>query len=589
MEQPFQNNITGGPAQVIVVLKEGAGKILERTQSFQQVGRATAEASMQTVLGEASVELVPLFADTETQVAGMAAKAEAKAQKPTMLHHMTSFYTLKAANYTQSAEHLAQNLRDLEMVESAYVKPIGEPPMFYEGEHFAGKQHDQGSSLPITNSLTGNQTYLTPAPNGIDAQFAWTIPGGRGNGVNIIDLEGGWNFSHEDLAINSGGLLSGFNHTTDPRWYQHGTAVLGEIGGDTNSFGVTGIAPNSNLRAISVFTNSSLNYNSAAAIRAAADALRPGDILLLEQHRPGPNYPGGNTQMGFIAIEWWPDDFTAIQYATSKGVIVVEAAGNGSENLDAAIYNTPATGFPSWWRNPYRRTGAMDCGAIIVGAGAPPPGTNGGNWGPARSRLGFSNFGSCVDCQGWGNGVTTTGYGDVTGTDASNQREWYTHFFSGTSSASPIVTGAIASLQGIQRAAGRPVITPSRMRQLLRTTGSAQQASAAAPAAQRIGNQPNMRQLVQQVTSAGSWCGTQFTGQIPPLQTIKWFTHSWPDMWQVLWTVVPTAPVIDGNAQIEYKIQADRQAFGLIKYFIEVRNLTNQAVTVEARFCVLAS
>ena len=151
-------------------------------------------------------------------------------------------------------------------------------------------------------------------------------------------------------------MISGFNHTTDARWFQHGTAVLGEMGGDTNSFGVTGICPNAQLRAISVFTNNMLAYNSAGAIRAAADALRTGDVILIEQHRPGPNFPGGNTQMGFIAIEWWPDDFLAIQYATSKGVIVVEAAGNGSQNLNDAIYNTPQAGFPSWWRNPF--TGA---------------------------------------------------------------------------------------------------------------------------------------------------------------------------------------------------------------------------------------
>ena len=52
---------------------------------------------------------------------------------------------------------------------------------------------------------------------------------------------------------------------------------------------------------------------------------------------------------------------------------------------------------------------------------------------------------------------------------------------------------------------------------------------------------------------------------------------------------MPTAPIQDGNAQIEFKIQADRQAFGLLKYFIQVKNLIAQPVTVEARFCVLAS
>ena len=58
-----------------------------------------------------------------------------------------------------------------------------------------------------------------------------------------------------------------------------------------------------------------------------------------------PNPPQG--QAGFIAIEWWPDDFAAIRYAVEKGIIVVEAGGNGAENLDAAIYDSRPVSFPA--------------------------------------------------------------------------------------------------------------------------------------------------------------------------------------------------------------------------------------------------
>jgi hypothetical protein len=57
----------------------------------------------------------------------------------------------------------------------------------------------------------------------------------------------------------------------------------------------------------------------------------------------------------------------------------------------------------------------------------------------------------------------------------------------------------------------------------------------------------------------------------------------------VLWTVVPTMPIIDGAAQIEFSVQVVRQAFGLLKYFIKVKNLQLLPVTIEARFCVIAS
>jgi len=581
-KKQIERAFSGPPGQVVVIVKEGAATPLRRSAS----GKAGAPAELQNTLSKLGVKLVPLFGETESHVAKLVARAIEAAPPAAQenIRRMSTFYTLESIPKA-GMKKVVEDLKKLEMVEGAYVKPLGEPPVYYEMKNRPGAAADSGSSVPITQDLSPNQAYLNAAPGGIDARYAWTLPGGRGNDVTIIDIEGGWNVSHEDLVANTNGLISGFNHTTDPAWFQHGTAVLGEMGGDSNTFGVIGIWPDARTSAVSVFRTDVNNYNSASAIRFAADLLRTGDVMLIEQHRPGPNYPGGNTQMGFIAIEWWPDDFLALQYATSKGIIVVEAAGNGSQDLDAAVYDTRPSGFPTWWRNPFRRSAGMDCGAIIVGAGAPPSGASG----PDRSRLGFSNYGACVDTQGYGAGVTTTGYGDITGTNPADNRQWYTNFFSGTSSASPIVTGTVACLQGIQRAARRPILTPSRMRQLLRNTGSPQQAATGAPVTQRIGNRPNLRQLVQQVAGAPNWCGTQFTGQLATNETKTWFTHSWPDHWQVVWTVIPTAPVQDGGAQIEFSVKVDRQAFGLLKYFIEIKNLINQTVTVEARFCVLAS
>jgi hypothetical protein len=192
-------------------------------------------------------------------------------------------------------------------------------------------------------------------------------------------------------------------------------------------------------------------------------------------------------------------------------VIVVEAAGNGAQNLDDPIYNTPAPGFPAGWTNPFNRAN-RDSGAIIVGAGAPPPGTHGRNHGPDRSRLDFSNFGASLDVQGWGREVTTCGYGDLQG--GANEDLWYTDQFSGTSSASPIIVGTLGSLQGIVRARGAPVLTPARARQLLRTTGSTQQDAPGRPRTQRIGNRPNLRALVAAL-------GTVKTKEIDKLKEVE--------------------------------------------------------------------
>jgi len=111
--------------------------------------------------------------------------------------------------------------------------------------------------------------------------------------------------------------------------------------------------------------------------------------------------------------------------------------------------------------------------------------------------LDFSNFGSCVDVQGWGREVTTCGYGDLQG--GSNEDLWYTDTFSGTSSASPVIVGSVASLQGALRARGKPLLTPATGAQPLAHTGSPQQNEPGRPATQHIGNRPNLRQAAEQL------------------------------------------------------------------------------------------
>ena len=81
-----------------------------------------------------------------------------------------------------------------------------------------------------------------------------------------------------------------------------------------------------------------------------------------------------------------------------------------------------------------------------------------------------------------------------------NEDEWYTDEFSGTSSASPIVVGALACVQGILRARGKTPLTPIEARELLRATGSAQQDAPGRPRTQRIGSRPDLRQLVARAT-----------------------------------------------------------------------------------------
>jgi hypothetical protein len=467
--------------ELVVVVRPEAGLRAAREGLTAEVADTK---PIEDALG-ARATLTPLFGASEERLRYEASAVAAYTDVP--VPDLSVYYRVEAPG--RDMDKLASSLVEVETIEAAYVKPPAEPPQFLNEMAAAPEE-----APPITADFTARQGYLDPAPGGIDARFAWTIPGGRGAGVGIIDIEGAWRFSHEDLLLNQGGVISGVQ-STDIDWRNHGTAVVGEFGGDVNALGVTGICPDANTRAISIFGP---GQGSAAAIRQAANALTSGDIILIELHRPGPrhNFQSRMDQLGYIAIEWWQDDFAAIQFATGRGVIVVEAAGNGAENLDDAIYNNPASGFPPGWTNPYNRAN-RDSGAIVVGAGAPPPGTHGRNHGPDRSRLDFSNYGSIVDAQGWGREVTTVGYGDLQG--GANEDLWYTDQFSGTSSASPIVVGAVGALQGIARARGTP-LTPATARGHLRATGSPQQDAPGRPATQRIGNRPDLRALIGRIT-----------------------------------------------------------------------------------------
>lgn len=587
---PFQPPYESAPRELIVVANRDAN--LRSHQATISSLSGADVGDLDRILKNSGARMLPLFGESEERLlqerATMASEMPAaETEMFGELPDLSVYYRVDAAD--ESLDELAEQLVQCKSVHAAYVKP----PVYPSQQHVvtsggvgAGAeminvmQSLEADAPPVTADFTVRQGYLAAAPGGVDALYAATVPGGLGTGVGIVDIEGAWRFTHEDLLQNQGGVVGG-TPTTDLGWRNHGTAVIGVLGGDRNTFGITGICPNARVRGVSIFGVT----GSAGAIRQAAQLSNKGDIILIELHRPGPrfNFAAPNGQRGFIAIEWWPDDFDAIRYAVMRGVIVVSAAGNGAENLDDPLYNVRPAGFPAGWRNPFNRNLA-DSGSILAGAGAPPPGTHGRNHGPDRSRLDFSNFGSALDAQGWGREVTTCGYGDLQG--GVNENLWYTDQFSGTSSASPIVVGSIACVQGALRARQRPVLSPTRARDLLRSTGSPQTDAAGRPRTQRIGNRPNLRQLISAALQLREWLGVQFTGSVPANSTRRWFTHSWPEHLHVLWNVVPLSPR-PGAPQIDFHVRVERASDRFITYWIDITNLTNAEVQIEARYAVL--
>ena len=81
----------------------------------------------------------------------------------------------------------------------------------------------------------------------------------------------------------------------------------------------------------------------------------------------------------------------------------------------------------------------------------------------------FSTYGERVNLQGWGECVTTTGYGDLFSSDVNGL---YTSWFNGTSSASPIVAGAAAALSSALEAKTAKPARPRDVRRILEATGT---------------------------------------------------------------------------------------------------------------------
>ena len=369
---------------------------------------------------------------------------------------------------------LATELADHPAVKRAYVAPRPEP------QPGSMMEFPPAGSSKASRNFQPCQGYLGSAPNGSGVLAVAHKPGALGDGVGICDIGFDWNLRHEGLPENIpliGGTIEPAQLNRD-----HGTAVLGVWVGQPRRSGIVGICPKAQAMVQSAIIDAV--YNPAGAILNAARNLRPGDVLCIQLQVTGP-------QDKFVAIQFLPDAFRAIQWATQKGVVVIEPSGNGDANFDDPIY---------------QHTGLQrDAGAVMVGAGVPPMNffdifgssiqDSPIRFGPfesigvPRSRIWFSSYGHLLDVQAWGWFVTSMGYGDAQG---GPEHRWYTLRFGGTSSAAAIVAGVAAGLQGVAIAKTGSPLEPSRLRSLLIETGTPQTFDPKDPERKHIGPLPDM-------------------------------------------------------------------------------------------------
>ncbi len=386
-----------------------------------------------------------LFADIDDQRL-RTFRAEQR-RRGVRLHDWTSVYVFETKDPVE-AELVLMALYADENVVWAHPEPVGVLNNWPE---------DEGSSAKTVSvpAITPGQDYVLDQPGSLNVVAAWD-QGLTGAGQRVFDIEGNWNYSHEDLLFNEAttpmsGVPADEDFASDQNAINHGTAMAGIMVGKDNAVGVIGIAPNANFRtapmspgslsgAIGVLKDA-ISDIFAAKIFGAIDTytIQPGgDVIVIPA---GIAATSGKYCWEQLADGTWKNNqcavaekltfnFELIQDLTNLGVVVIEGAGNSGLDLDTAeiIKNCGAE---------CTDLATQDSGAIVVGA----------SLGPDLAKLPLSNCGTRLNLFAWGDGVVTTGYGDHPLSVQDNPNQWYTADFSGTSSATAIISGIVLLLQ----------------------------------------------------------------------------------------------------------------------------------------------
>jgi subtilisin family serine protease len=212
----------------------------------------------------------------------------------------------------------------------------------------------------------------------VSAPAAWDLTTGSAS-VTVAVIDSGVDPAHPDL---SGKLVGGYNYlggsTSDTHdVLGHGTAVAGVIGANTNNQdGVAGLGWNTTIMPLVVVSSS--NYATYADIASAMNYATDHGAKVISMSLGGTSYSS--------TLQ------SAVDYAWSRGLVVVAAAGNNSSNVGF---------YPAALNN-----------VVAVSA------TDGND-----NLASFSNFGSWITVAAPGTYIQTTnnggGYGNWQGTSFS--------------------------------------------------------------------------------------------------------------------------------------------------------------------------
>lgn len=189
---------------------------------------------------------------------------------------------------------------------------------------------------PVVDPLVvtpGDDTHFQKQWNltALEAEAAWAA-GCEGEGARVAVLDGGINDTHMDLAGQidltcSLSFVEGEPFNSDVGGFWHGSHVAGIVAAADNQFGIVGVAPEAEIMAVKVLHEGSGSFGAViGGILFASDPSAFGigcaeraDII--------------NMSLGAAFFQRQAPGFRslldkAVNFAASKGVLVLSAAGN---------------------------------------------------------------------------------------------------------------------------------------------------------------------------------------------------------------------------------------------------------------------
>lgn len=196
---------------------------------------------------------------------------------------------------------------------------------------------DLGHIDPTTEAFWALQWNMTA----ISAPEAWAVDC-TGAGVRVAIIDGGIDPTHPDLAPNmdtscSASFVPGLDYNTDVGTFWHGMHVAGIVGAANNGEGVIGVAPEVEMISVKALHAGSgsfawvigaILYSSDPAAFSRGDCAKADIINMSLGAIFNKRLPGGGPLVAAMN--------KAVNFAGSKGTLVVSAAGNDGIDLGQA-------------------------------------------------------------------------------------------------------------------------------------------------------------------------------------------------------------------------------------------------------------